>query len=698
MKVRLLLALHFHQPVGNFDEVFRDATRLSYAPIVDHFERHPGVGAAFHFSGCLLEWLEEHDRAFLDRIFALVSSGRIEPLGGGFYEPILPVIPREDALEQIERLACYWQERCGVRPRGAWIAERVWEPGLAEVLSEAGVAYTILDDQHLRFAGLLDERFSGLFVTERAGRAVAFFPSDFQLRYLIPFRPMEAVREHFERLARDPREWVLTYGDDAEKFGFWPGTHPWVFGEGWLERFFSLLEEEDGPVRALSPGRHFSENPPARKVYIPNASYTEMLEWALPAGSVAAYASAREAALKGATAETVRAFVRGSLWDMFLSRYPEADHLHKRVLWTSRRVRALPAGDGRREEALTAALRAECNCPYWHGLFGGIYFPHLRHGVYRSVLAADALLARDHEGRVCVESSDLDGDLEPEVIVQSMRTQAFFRPSDGGTLAELDYLPARFNVTNVISRWKESYHEGADLTHEPGPKEGVASPHEREVGIPPSDLEGRHFDTLPLRSLRDFWSAGKILPAGLVRFEGMELLRGRLHRWEKTERGFRGEASVGPVSYTRSVSMDPSGGIRVAWELETGRGERTGWFGTLLCLSLLTRDAPDRSLRIVEEGGREQGGAPGDALEAAEAVRITLEDRAFGFALDLFPRGPARVSTCPVETLQRSEDRYEAVYQGTLVAVCWYLPEPGRGAPPLELALSFRALVEEEKG
>ncbi len=691
MSVRLLLALHFHQPVGNFDSVFRDATRLAYAPIVEHFERHPGVGAAFHLSGCLLEWLEAHDRPFLDRVFRLVASGRIEPLGGAFYEPILPVIPRADALDQIDRLAGYWERRCGVRPRGAWIAERVWEPALADLLAEAGVGYTILDDQHLRFAGLLDDRFTGLFVTERAGRAVAFFPTDFQLRYLIPFRPVEEVAAHFRALAGEPPERVLTYGDDAEKLGLWPGTHRWVFEEGWLERFLVLLEDPAGPVRATSPGSYLAERPPARKVYVPNASYTEMLEWALPADAAAAYGAARAAALAGAPAEAVRAFVRGSLWDMFLARYPEADQLHKHVLWTSRRARALPAGRPGRDEAITEVLRAECNCSYWHGLFGGVYFPHLRHGAYRSLLAADAILARDLEGRVAIEVEDLDGDLESEVVLRSASTQAFLRPADGGTLAEIDYLPARFNVTNVVSRWKESYHRGADLAHGPGTKHaGLASPHETTVAVRREDLEGRHFDEWPLRSLRDFTAGARLSPSDLSRFEGMTLLRGRLLRWETTATGCRGEARLGPLAYTRTVSIDPRGAIRASWEPAS---PPAAWLGTLLCLSLLTGRAPDRSLVLETEHGGTLRGAPADPLEQDDVVRIALEDRAFGFAVELEPRPRARLVTAPIETLQRSEDRYEAAYQGTLLALCWS-PAQASGAVsrPLELTISFRPL------
>jgi alpha-amylase len=699
VKVRLLLALHFHQPVGNFDSVLRDAVRLCYAPLVTHFERHPGVGAAFHLSGCLIEWLERHDPALLDRVVALAGSGRIEPLGGGFYEPILSAIPRPDALEQIARLSEWWRARAGRRPAGAWIAERVWEPSLPEILAEAGIAYTILDDQHLRFAGLLDERFSGVFTTERNGRGVAFFPSDFQLRYLLPFRTVEVVREHLAGLAAQGRQWALTYGDDAEKFGLWPKTHAWVYGEGWLEKFLSFLEEPDGPAGGESPGAFLDEHPPARKVYVPNASYTEMLEWALPPESLAAYARARAGAASASSSETARAFVRGPLWDMFLARYPEADQLHKHMLWTSRRTREAAArvAPAAAAAARTALLRSQCNCPYWHGLFGGIYFPHLRHGAGASLLEADDLLSADCTGETRVEVEDLDGDREPEVILRTRRAQAFLRPSDGGTLVELDCLPARFNVANVVSRWKESYHLGEEQTHtSSAPASALASPHEQSAGVSAADLEGRHFDTLPLRSLRDFRSLSRPGMEGLSSFEGLELLSGRPLSWEKTPDGIRLQARLGPLAWSRSVRMEPEGALIVSWQLEGGsegtEAPADGWFGTLLFLSLLTPQAPDRALRVADAGGAETRGAPGARLERDGVVRMALEDRAFHFALDLRATPAARLVAAPIETLQRSEDTVETAYQGTAFALCWPLGELRRTGGAAELRLEFRDL------
>ncbi|MCB0221086.1 MAG: DUF1925 domain-containing protein, partial [Chrysiogenetes bacterium] len=578
MKTRILLALHFHQPVGNFDHVFEAAVDQCYRPIVEHFERHPGVHAAFHLSGCLLEWLEANDSKLIDQIIALVGRGQIEPLGGAFYEPILTAIPREDALEQISLMRDYWSARTGVTPTGAWLAERVWEPCLADLLSCAQVGYTILDDQHLRYAGLPGGRLGGAYCTERAGAGIAVLPTDFELRYHIPFQSMEKLEANLSTLEGDAREWVLTYGDDAEKFGFWPGTHEWVYGKdgysGWLERFLARAENGSAPFYAQSPAAYLAESPPLTKVYIPNASYTEMLEWALPPASVPSYVKIKELTQTPELQAAGNAFVRGSLWDAFLARYPESDHMHKHVLRSSRQAAAAGIRDAR-----TAALRAECNCAYWHGLFGGIYLPHLRHGVYEQVLAADALLLETLAAPRAL-AEDIDGDLREEVILQSARVQAFFKPEDAGTLCELDYLPARFNVTNVMARWRESYHSGADITHESSDSDGVASPHERAVGIEKDALADYHFDKLPLRSLREFTAEHAPGAAGLGAFAGMNRASAPLKDWRIEGAGFVGAGSAGGARFEKRVAFESDTRLACAWKIQ--EIEKNACFGVML--------------------------------------------------------------------------------------------------------------------
>ena len=128
-RISLALAIHNHQPVGNFGWVFAEVYEVAYEPMVEALERHPGVRLSLHYTGPLLEWLRRERPAFLDRLGALVARGQVELLGGGFYEPVLASLPERDRVGQLRRMA---DDRgaSGLRPRGAWLAERVWEPDL----------------------------------------------------------------------------------------------------------------------------------------------------------------------------------------------------------------------------------------------------------------------------------------------------------------------------------------------------------------------------------------------------------------------------------------------------------------------------------------------------------------------------------------------------------------------------------------
>src|SRR5579885_2613314 len=140
------LVLHNHQPVGNFPWVFQQVYEEAYLPLIEALERHPRIRLALHYTGSLLDWLEEAHSEFLARVAALVERGQVEMVGGGYYEPILPAIPDRDKLGQVRKLSERRPRDFNARVSGMWLAERVWEPGLPGLLRAAGIEWTILDD------------------------------------------------------------------------------------------------------------------------------------------------------------------------------------------------------------------------------------------------------------------------------------------------------------------------------------------------------------------------------------------------------------------------------------------------------------------------------------------------------------------------------------------------------------------------
>ena len=145
-------------------------------------------------------------------------------VGGGFYEPILAVIPPDDQREQIEWLSAYIEQHFGRRPLGAWLAERIWEPQLPSVLANAQVSYSLVDDFHFLAAGFEPSELFGAYQAEDRGKCVRLFAGQKILRYLVPFGKVEEVIQYLRDAAATHPGGVAVFGDDMEKFGVWPGT------------------------------------------------------------------------------------------------------------------------------------------------------------------------------------------------------------------------------------------------------------------------------------------------------------------------------------------------------------------------------------------------------------------------------------------------------------------------------------------
>src|SRR5215469_3104071 len=94
-------ATHNHQPVGNFDHIFEESYRRSYLPFFELAERFPKVRFATHFTGILLEWMEENHLEHIARLKGMVERKQLEIISGGYYEPILSVFPERDRQAQI---------------------------------------------------------------------------------------------------------------------------------------------------------------------------------------------------------------------------------------------------------------------------------------------------------------------------------------------------------------------------------------------------------------------------------------------------------------------------------------------------------------------------------------------------------------------------------------------------------------------
>lgn len=449
------LGIHNHQPVGNFDFVIEKAYQMSYKPLIDFFFNYPKFPLNVHFSGYLLLWLEKNHPEYFERLKVMSERGQVEFLSGGFYEPILPIIPDKDKVLQIKKLNDYIYDKFGQRPKGMWLAERVWEPHLVKYIVEAGIEYVVVDDAHFLSVGLKEDELFGYYLMEEQGYKLAVFPISMKLRYLIPFAEPQETINYLEKYSSSERNRIALLFDDGEKFGLWPDTYKTVYEDGWLERFVDELEKNFLIVTPVNLTEYMGKVPPKGRIYLPTASYREMMEWVLFPDAQHDLEELVERLKKENTWDKYSPFIKGGFWRNFLAKYDEANHMHKKMFYVWKKVQNYLGDETIKEKAIEEVWKGQANDAYWHGIFGGLYLPHLRSAVYEHLINAEKFISEDN---LSYNILDFDCDGNEEIIIETPIFNLYLAPSYGGSALEWDYKIKPFNLTNVLTRRKEAYH------------------------------------------------------------------------------------------------------------------------------------------------------------------------------------------------------------------------------------------------
>lgn len=683
-RVRLILALHNHQPVGNFDDVFEASYRTSYRPFLDVLSDYPGIPFALHTSGPLLEWLTERRPEYVDRVRGLAAAGQVEVVGGGFFEPILTMIPHRDRVGQIAQFSEHLRELFGQPIRGMWVPERVWEQHLVAAIREAGIEYTLLDDFHFGRTGLPESELFGYYLTEDEGQLLKVFPVAEPLRYLVPFQDPHATYEYLRRLADERPGATVVCADDGEKFGAWPETFDHVYTRGWLRRFCDMLSANRDWLQVVTPSMALDTTLPMGKVYLPDSSYREMTEWALPSARQVAYHKAVKGVAARPEFDAIRPYVRaGGFWRNFRARYPEADEMYARMLLVSNRLAALQdRGDPDYIEAARQELyRGQCNCPYWHGAFGGLYLPHLRNAIYRHLIAADLALD-DAEGiagpRCSLSVGDYNLDARQEVRLENDHLIAFVRPATGGHVYELDLKQALTNVLATLDRRPEPYHQMVAAA-------ASGDPHATDLGPAASDrvvLKSAGLDRLltydrhPRKALVDHFLAADARPEDLDSAERGDFVTGAylsraIHEPGRVtlmmERSGRVDGHA--IHVRKSIAIESGGkALHVHYALDELPEGVPLQFAVEINLAGMAGHADDRY--FTDESG-DALGMLDSRLDLAPTGGLGLVDEWLDLAVRLTWDRPAAVWSVPVETVSQSEGGFEGVYQSSAVIPRW---------------------------
>lgn len=436
-KLTLLLGFHSHIPLqylsnGN-NNSFLEEHSHTLNSLINLLHKNKTIKTTLHFSGNFINYLDQKIPDFTSRLGDLIHRNQLELLSGGLYEPLFPLIPRDDRQLQIQLMSRMLNHMFGSNPTGVWITESAWESSLALDLAKSRILYTCLPKEHFINAGLSEEDITGYYITEDEGRKVGVFPIDFLLNDLEnKFSPEEAIKFLVKHKEEYKKKSILIFQNSLT---FTPERLEW------LKSFFDCLEKNDSNVETNILNDYFTNTKPKGRIYLSlvhKSKHTPDCRY----------------------------------WKHTLVKYPEANLLHKKMLRVSKKINSAKEGKSRFKvikeminNSHELLLKGQTNNSYWDNDLAGIYLPEERFITYENLIKAENLIERASSKNlnwVQVSESDYDCDGNDEIIIETETQNVYLSPALGGAILEHDYRPLNINLINTISRRYENYHESLE--------------------------------------------------------------------------------------------------------------------------------------------------------------------------------------------------------------------------------------------
>jgi alpha-amylase len=380
---------------------------------------------------------------------------------------------------------------------------------------------------------------------------------------------------------------------------------------------------------------------------------------------------------------------------------------------------AAPSARARLDEARRELYRGQCNCAYWHGAFGGLYLPHLRHAIYHHLIAADSALesAVRPAGTpwVDIQVADYNLDARQEVRLANDRLVAYVAPALGGAMYELDLRGIGHNLLATLARRPEAYHRRVleAASRQASGAGDVKSIHDLVV-FKQEDLDKKlQYDRHLRKSLQDHLFAGEPAAADVSTGRAVEigdlvsavyearlrratdrvqLVLGTLlplagKRAQEPSRGGTRTAANALLKVTKTITLRAgASALEIQYVLEDVPADRVLSFAPEFNFAGLPAGAPGR---YFTGDNSKNLGSLGDELDLRAARRIGLVDEFLGLAVSLVFSLPGGVWTFPIQTVSQSESGFELVHQSTAVLPHWPVAADSDGRWQLDLTLGF---------
>jgi len=210
--------LHLYQPANEDAHVIKEATEKSYWRLVRALEEHPQIKFTLNITGCLiLRWEELNYFDLINRFKNLVAKGQIELVGSAAYHPILPLIPKKEAITQIKENEEILKRHFGqdFKPVGFFLPELAYSREVVKIIKAIGYKWLILDE--IAYNGELNKvDYNNVYQDKSCGLKIVFRNRKLSKSY-VPETILKLL--DFSSAKNEQEDKAVITATDAELYG-----------------------------------------------------------------------------------------------------------------------------------------------------------------------------------------------------------------------------------------------------------------------------------------------------------------------------------------------------------------------------------------------------------------------------------------------------------------------------------------------
>ncbi|MFH1710665.1 MAG: hypothetical protein ABH860_06370 [bacterium] len=237
-----------------------------YWPVLKMLDKYD-IALGFEFPAYTLEKINAIDKKFLPELKKKVKEGKCEVIGSGYSQNIMPLIPAEVNMKNLNLGTAVYKKLLEFKPSVLYLNEQVYSKGLVKVIKKAGYSATVLDwdnsqeygnyPSKYRYSPLLLKGTDDQKIKLLWNSSIAF--QKFQ-RYIKNEIPLDDYIDYLNRQKSGTNDRAFPmYGSDWEIFNYSPGSSDIIYKPFDYQKDLKRLEDlfrklqDDKNIEVVTP-------------------------------------------------------------------------------------------------------------------------------------------------------------------------------------------------------------------------------------------------------------------------------------------------------------------------------------------------------------------------------------------------------------------------------------------------------------